>query len=76
MEIRFYKDAAPLTVSVPFEDVELVIEQSLLFRTAVFWGLDEPPAKLIEGGSTSVLYSGFLMRDGMKLLRLQYRDDD
>ncbi len=72
MDVRFYKGATPLTVSVPFDDVELVIEQSLLFRTAVLWGLDESPAKLVEGAINSVLDSGFLMRDGLNLVRLHY----
>jgi len=76
VEVRFYKGAAPLTVSLPFDDVELVIEQSLLFRTAVFWGLDEPPARLIEGAINSVLDSGFLMRDGLNLVRLHYDRDE
>jgi hypothetical protein len=76
VEVRFYKGATPLTVSVPFDDVELVIEQSLLFRTAVFWGLDEPPAKLIEGAINSMLDSGFLMRDGLNLVRLHYDRDE
>jgi hypothetical protein len=72
VEVRFYKGATPLIVSVSFDDVELVIEQSMLFRTAVLWGLDEPPAKLIEGAVNSVLDSGFLMRDGLNLARLHY----
>jgi hypothetical protein len=74
--VRFWKGATPLTVSVPFDNVELVIEQSLLFRTAVFWGLDEPPARLIEGAISCVLDSGFLMRDGLNLVRLHYDRDE
>ena len=76
VEVRFYKSGNALTVSVPFDDVELVIEQSLLFRTAVFWGLEEPPAKLVEGAMNSVLDSGFLMRDGLNLVRLHYDRDE
>ena len=76
VEVRFHKGATPLTVGVPFDDVELVIEQSLLFRTAVFWGLDEPPARLVEGAINSVLDSGFLMRDGLNLVRLYYDRDE
>ncbi|HEX9254919.1 MAG TPA: hypothetical protein VF938_05215, partial [Candidatus Angelobacter sp.] len=76
VEVRFYKGTTPLTVGVPFDDVELVIEQSLLFRTAVFWGLDEPPARLVEGAINSVLDSGFLMRDGLNLVRLYYDRDE
>jgi hypothetical protein len=76
VEVRFYKGANPLTVSVPFDDVELVIEQTLLSRTAVFWGLDEAPARLIEGAISSVLDRGFLMRDGLNLVRLHYDRDE
>ena len=72
MEVRFYKGAVPLTVSVPFDDVELVIEQSMLFRTAVFWGLDREPRKMVEAAINSMLDSGFLMRNGLNLARLHY----
>jgi len=76
VEVRFYKDGNALTVAVPFDDVELVIEQSLLFRTAVLWGLDEPPTKMVESAINSVLDSGFLMRDGLNLVRLHYDRDE
>ncbi len=57
-------------------DVELVIEQSLLFRTAVFWALQEPRDKLVELAINSLLDSGFLMRDGLNVARLYYDRDD
>jgi hypothetical protein len=76
VEIRFYKGATALTVTLTLDDVELVIEQSLLFRTAVLWGLDEPPAKMVEGAINSVLDSGFLMRDGLNVVRLHYDRDE
>ena len=76
VEVRFYKGATALTVNVPFDDVELVIEQSMLFRTAVLWGLDESPAKLVESAVNSLLDSGFLMRDGLNLARLHYDRDE
>lgn len=76
VDIRFYKGGNALTVTVPFDDVELVIEQSLLFRTAVLWGLDEAPAKMVESAINSVLDSGFLMRDGLNLARLHYDRDE
>ena len=76
VEIQFYKGANPLTVTVAFDDVELVIQQSLLFRTAVLWGLDEPPAKVVEGAINSLLDSGFLMRDGLNMVRLHYDRDE
>jgi len=76
VEVRFYRNADPLTVSVSFADVELVIEQSMLFRTAVFWELDQDPKKLVEGAINSLLDSGFLMRDGLNVARLHYDRDD
>jgi hypothetical protein len=76
VDVRFYKSANPLTVSVPFDDVELVIEQSMLFRTAVFWGLDREPQKMVEAAINSLLDSGFLMRDGLNLVRLHYDRDE
>ena len=76
VEVRFYRNAEAITVSLPFEDVEPVIEQSLLFRTAVFWALQEPREKLVELAINSLLDSGFLMRDGLNVARLSYDRDD
>lgn len=76
VEVRFYKGGNPLVVTVPCDDVELVIEQSMLFRTAVFWGLDREPGKLLEAAINSLLDSGFLMRDGLNLARLHYDRDE
>ncbi len=76
VEVRFYRDGQPVTVSLPFDDVELVIDRSLLFRTAVFWALQEPRDKLIELAINSLLDSGFLMRDGLNVARLSYDRDD
>jgi len=76
VEVRFYRNADPLTVSVSFADVELVIEQSMLFRTAVFWEFDQDPKKLVEAAINSLLDSGFFMRDGLNVARLHYDRDD
>jgi hypothetical protein len=71
-EVRFYRDAGAVTAKVPFEDMELVISRSMLDRTAVFWGLDGPPEKVVEAAMHCVLDSGFLMRDGLNVARLYY----
>ena len=76
VEVHFYRNGDAVTVSLPFDDVELVIEQSFLFRTAVFWALQEPRDKLIELAINSLLDSGFLMRDGLNVVRLYYDRDD
>jgi hypothetical protein len=76
IEVRFYRNGQPVTVSVPFDDVELVIERSLLFRTAVFWALQEPRQKLVELAINSLLDGGFLMRDGLNVAQLHYDGDD
>jgi hypothetical protein len=75
-EVSFYRDGEAVTVSLPFDAVELVIEQSLLFRTAVFWDLKEPRNKLVEPAINSLLDSGFLMRDGLNVAQLHYDRDD
>ena len=49
LDVRFYRNGAAVTVSLPFDDVELVIEQSLLFRTAVFWALDGTARQSVGG---------------------------
>jgi hypothetical protein len=76
VDVRFYRNRAASTVALPFDEVELVIEQSLLFRTAVFWALDGPADKLVEAAINSVLDSGFLMRDGLNVARLHYDRGD
>jgi hypothetical protein len=76
VEVRFYRKAEAVDVRLPFEDVELVIEQSLLFRTAVFWALQEPRDKLVELAIHSLLDSGFLMRNGLNVARLHYDRND
>jgi hypothetical protein len=76
VEVRFYRNGKAVDVSVPFDDVELVIQQSLLFRTAVFWDLQEPRHNLVELAINSLLDSGFLMRDGLNVARLHYDRDD
>jgi hypothetical protein len=75
VEVRFYRNTEPIIVGVPFEDVELVIEQSL-FRTAVFWALQKPREKVVELAIHFLLDSGFLMRDGLNVARLYYDRDD
>ncbi len=76
VDVRFYRNGAASTVALPFDEVELVIEQSLLFRTAVLWALDGPADKLVEAAINSVLDSGFLMRDGLNVARLHYDRGD
>lgn len=76
VEVRFYRNGEAVTVSLPFDDVELVIEQSQLFRTAVFWALQEPRDRLVELAINSLLDSGFLMRDGLNVAQLHYDRDD
>jgi hypothetical protein len=76
VEVRFYRNEEAVTLSLPFNDLELVIEQSILFRTAVFWALQEPREKLVELAINSLLDSGFLLRDGLNVARLHYDRDD
>ena len=76
VEVVFYQNGNEVTLSLPFDHVELVIQQSLLFRTAVFWALQEPRDKLVELAINSLLDSGFLMRDGPNVARLYYERND
>lgn len=76
VKVRFYRKAEAVDVTLPIEDVELVIGQSLLFRTAVFWALQEPQVKLVELAINSLLDSGFLMRNGLNVAQLHYDRDD
>lgn len=76
VEIEFYRDSSLMKAQVPFEAVELVVAGSSLEQTAVLWGLEEPPKKLIEAAMHSMLDSGFLMRDGLNVARLYYDRND
>lgn len=76
VEIVFYQDGKQVSVSLPFADVELVIEQSLLFRTAVFWALQKPRENLVQLAINSLFDSGFMMRDGLNVARLYYDHHD
>jgi hypothetical protein len=76
VDVRFHRNGEAVNVSLPFNDIELVIEQSALFRTAVFWALQEPRDKLVELAINSLLDSGFLLRDGLNVARLHYDRDD
>jgi hypothetical protein len=76
VEVRFYRNVEPIVVSLLSEDVEPVIDQFSLFRTAVFWALQEPRDNLVELAIHFLLDSGFLMRDGLNVARLHYDRDD
>lgn len=72
VEVEFYRDSQTAKIQVPFDDLELAISDSQLGQTAVFWGLELPPEKVIEAAMHSLLDSGFLMRDGLNLVQLYY----
>lgn len=76
VEIEFYQDSRTVKTEAPLEAVELVIARSGLGATAVLWGLEEPPEKLIAAAMNSMLDFGFLMRDGLNVARLTYDRDE
>lgn len=76
VEVEFYRDSGAVKAEVEFDAVELVISNSGLDRTAVLWGLEESPRKLVEAAMHSLLDSGFLMRDGLNVARLNYDRDE
>lgn len=75
-EVRFFRNGAAVNVTVPFDEIEPVIEQSLLFRTAVFWMLEGPRDQLVEAAINSMLDNGFTMRNGLNVARLYYDRSD
>jgi hypothetical protein len=76
VEVEFHRDSEELKAELPLQDVELVISNSQLRQTAVLWGLEESPKKVIEAAMHSMLDSGFLMRDGLNLVRLHYDSEN
>jgi hypothetical protein len=72
VEAEFYRDSQTIKTEVPLGDVELVIADSQLRQTAVLWGLEEPPGRVIEAAMHCMLDSGFLMRDGLNVAQLHY----
>jgi hypothetical protein len=71
-EVQFYTKAGSYTVNVPLDQIELVISTSTLDRTAVFWGLEESPERLVEAAMHSMLDSGFQLREGLNTACLSY----
>lgn len=72
VEIEFYQDSRTIKKELPFDAVEPVIASSVLDETAVLWGVQEAPEKLIEAAMHFMLDHGFLMRDGLNVARLYY----
>ena len=71
-EVQFYTAAGACTINVPLDEIELVISTSTLHRTAVFWGLEEPPERLVEAAMHAMMESGFRLREGLNTARLYY----
>jgi hypothetical protein len=76
VEIEFYQDSRTIKTELPFDAAELVIASSALDQTAVLWGVEDPPEKLIEAAMHFMLDHGFLMRDGLNVARLYYDRDE
>jgi hypothetical protein len=76
VEVEFRLDSKTIKTEIHLEDLELVISNSNLDQTAVFWGMEESPAKIIEAAMHSMLDSGFLMREGLNLVRLHYDSEN
>lgn len=72
VEVEFNRDSQTTRAEVPLAEVELVISDSQLRQTAVLWGLEEPPRRVIEAAMHCMLDSGFLMRDGLNVVQLHY----
>jgi hypothetical protein len=75
VEVVFYKNGKPVNVSLPFNDVEPVVDR-LLFRTAVFWAIQNASDNLIQLAINSLIGSGFAIRDGLNVARLNYDRKD
>ncbi|HKD80316.1 MAG TPA: hypothetical protein VKH81_11530 [Candidatus Angelobacter sp.] len=76
VEVEFYRESRTIKVEVPVTAVEPVIASRDLEQTAVLWGVDGPPEKLIAAAMHSLPDSGFLMRDGLNVARLYYHRDE
>lgn len=76
VEVEFYRDSTQIKAELPFDAVELVIASSSLEQTAVLWGVELPPERLIDAAMHCMLDRGFLMRDGLNVARLYYDRDE
>jgi hypothetical protein len=76
VEVEFYQDSRWVKVELPFAAVEPVIASAGLEQTAVLWGMEVPSEKLIEAAMQFMLDHGFLMRDGLNVVRLYYNRDE
>lgn len=72
VEARFYVGEREVTVTLPNAAFELVISRSMQQRTAVLWGIESSRQQLIEKAMHSILDRGFVMRDGLNVVQLQY----
>lgn len=76
VEVEFYQNPQSVKAEVPFDAVELVIASHDLDQTAVLWGIEELPEKLIDAAMHTLLDSGVLIRAGLNVARLYYNRDE
>ncbi|MBZ5533560.1 MAG: hypothetical protein LAO20_19190 [Acidobacteriia bacterium] len=71
-DVRFHSPAGTQVVTVPCDALQPVISRASQDRTAVLWGLEIEPEKLIESALHSIMDRGFTMREGVNIARLHY----
>jgi hypothetical protein len=76
VSVRFRTADGLVDASVSRELIEPAISRSVLDRTAVFWGLETDPEKLVEAALNSVLDRGFVLRAGLNVARMSYNRPD
>jgi hypothetical protein len=72
VEIKWYDSGAARTVTVPSDAAEPVLSTSTEERTAVFWGLQTPSARLVETAIHFMQEHGFLLAPGLNMAQLHY----
>lgn len=74
--VEFYRESRAIKVEVPLGALEPVIASLDLEQTAVLWGVDGLPERVVSAAMHSLLDSGVEMRGGLNMVRMYYRPDE
>jgi hypothetical protein len=69
-EVQFYLSSGAVVATVPLAALQTVVSRAGQDRTAVLWGMAQPPAQFIEAAMHSILDRGFAMAEGLNVARL------
>jgi hypothetical protein len=75
-EVKWYSSGNAQTSMVPLDALEHVLSRASEQRTAVMWGLEQPPEQFIHSALLSMTERGFAVESGLNIVRLSYELPD